>query len=189
MFFIKTFQYTFDYTRNQLIDIVDNYVFNEQKNEKEIFKLLIQGYTCEQISKIVSSSPSTIKRRRAQLFYKLDKFLQERGEINLNKIKTNDARNPVRYSVYVLIFPNHKMYVGQTQNVKQRWSNGNGYRDNKRMYKDIVRYGWNSILKNIVYTDLSYTQSIYKEKELTLLYKTYIPKLGYNRIIGNGDKR
>ena len=42
-FYLKRFEYTFNYTRNQLIDIVDNYVFNEQKNKKEL-TLLYKTY-------------------------------------------------------------------------------------------------------------------------------------------------
>jgi len=187
-FIIKKFEYKFRYTRKQLIDILNNFVFDVDKKEKEIFELLIKGYNCEQIADATNLSTSTIKRRRASLFNSLDKFLQQDGELNINNIKTGNVNRIADYSVYILIFPNHKMYVGQTQNTKQRWNNGNGYKDNPKMHRDIMKYGWSNILKVVPYTNLSYKQSITIERELTLLYKTYNRKYGYNRRIGTGAK-
>ena len=85
------------------------------------------------------------------------------------------------YKVYIhtnLI--NGKKYVGITQQTeKERWSNGNGYRENKKFYKDIQKYGWNDGFSHeIIKENISY-------KEARTLEKFYISKYdsvleGYN---------
>lgn len=85
------------------------------------------------------------------------------------------------YKVYIhtnLI--NGKKYVGITQQAeKERWSNGNGYRENKKFYKDIQKYGWNDGFSHeIIKENISY-------KEARTLEKFYISKYdsvleGYN---------
>ena len=43
-------------------------------------------------------------------------------------------------------------YIGQTSkdNPKQRWSNGNGYRDNPFFFADIQKYGWDAFSHEII---------------------------------------
>ena len=48
--------------------IVNTFVFNENKKEKEIFDMLVRGKTCEQIANEIGYSPTTIKRRRRYLY-------------------------------------------------------------------------------------------------------------------------
>lgn len=187
--FMKKFEYKFNYNQKELSKIIDGFVFNSQNREKDIFYLLVKGYTCEQISNKIGFSETTIKRRRADLFNRINDFLKYDVCVKLDNAKEDDLKDKIKYCVYVLIFPNHKMYIGQTKNTKQRWNNGIGYKENKRMYKDIVKYGWENILKHIAYSNLSYQQSLEKEKELIIQYDTINPRLGYNRDIGKGGKR
>lgn len=85
------------------------------------------------------------------------------------------------YKVYIHTnLVNGKKYVGITQQVeKERWSNGNGYRENKKFYKDIQKYGWNDGFSHeIIKENISY-------KEARTLEKFYISKYdsvlkGYN---------
>ena len=85
------------------------------------------------------------------------------------------------YKVYIhtnLI--NGKKYIGITQqSEKERWNNGNGYRENKKFYKDIQKYGWNDGFSHeTIKENISY-------KEARTLEKFYISKYdsvlkGYN---------
>lgn len=85
------------------------------------------------------------------------------------------------YKVYIHTnLLNGKKYVGITQQAeKERWSNGNGYRENKKFYKDIQKYGWNDGFSHeIIKENISY-------KEARTLEKFYISKYdsvlkGYN---------
>lgn len=70
---------------------------------------------------------------------------------------------------------NHKKYVGITKvSEKTRWSNGNGYKANKKFYQDIQKYGWeNGFSHEIIEDNISY-------KEARSLEKYYITK--YNSV-------
>lgn len=83
--------------------------------------------------------------------------------------------------VYMLTFPNKKVYIGQTTNPIYRWNNGNGYKYNTEMYNDILYYGWKNITKTILYKDLTRGEARRKEKELIVLYKSNQAPFGYNR--------
>lgn len=86
------------------------------------------------------------------------------------------------YKVYLLTFPNDKIYIGITsQEEKNRWKDGNGYIENQIMFNDILKYGWKNVKKNILYKDLQYEEAREKEKELIIHYKSHIKKYGYNR--------
>lgn len=170
---MKTFQYKFNLDSNVYKTIIDTITFNEHKKEKEILDMLVKGKTCEQIAMEVGYSTTTIKRRRKDIYEKIKSF-------------TNNTIEPIQknisFVVYILIFPNNKVYVGQTCDTKTRWfGNGIGYKQNKEMYKDIQEYGWENITKRIMFKNLTLQQSLDKEKEMIIHYKSNIPKYGYNK--------
>ena len=60
--------------------------------------------------------------------------------------QTVEKSSSPKWYVYVHLFPNGKFYVGMTgNNPKQRWQKGDGYKQQKRMYYAIKKYGWNNI--------------------------------------------
>ena len=90
----------------------------------------------------------------------------------------------ITYCVYKHTFPNNKIYIGISQHPVSRWRNGYGYRKQPCMFNAIIKYGWNNIKHEILYTDLSKEEAEEKEIELIAMYKSNNKKYGYN--IANG---
>lgn len=88
------------------------------------------------------------------------------------------------YIVYKHTTPNNKIYIGITkQNITRRWQNGLGYRG-QLFFKAILKYGWDNIKHEILYTNLSKEDAEKKEIELIKKYKSNQKEYGYN--IDNG---
>lgn len=77
--------------------------------------------------------------------------------VNRIKDKISELKNlgDLSYKVYIHIFPNGKKYVGVCQFCKDRWNSGLGYCDNKEMYDDIQKYGWENIEHKILFETTS----------------------------------
>lgn len=89
------------------------------------------------------------------------------------------------YCVYKHTVPNGKVYIGITSvNPLTRWSNGHGYKDNKRFWKDIILYGWLNIRHEILYDGLTVYKARDTEARLIYEYQSYKKKCGYNRDAG-----
>lgn len=85
------------------------------------------------------------------------------------------------YKVYKHTFPNKKVYIGITsQNPKQRWANGKGYMQNRRMYRNILKYGWENIEHEILFDGLTQEEAFEKEIELITKYNSTDFAKGYN---------
>lgn len=80
---------------------------------------------------------------------------------------------------------NGLIYIGITsKKLHIRWSSG--YRNNKRLYEDIIKYGEQNFLKEVLFKNLSFEEASKKEVELIISYKATNPNIGYNiRIIGS----
>ena len=91
------------------------------------------------------------------------------------------------YSIYVHTLPNGKKYVGCTgmEPVKRFGNNGCNYRSNKKLYNDILLFGWNNIQHQVLETAKDKKIDIEIEKYYTLLFRTNEPEFGYNICIGN----
>lgn len=95
----------------------------------------------------------------------------------------------LKYIVYKHTFPNHKVYIGITsqQNPYVRWGkSGGGYRNHYPIWYAIQKYGWNNILHEIIFDDLTEDDAKKKEVELIKFYNSTDYKYGYN-ISPGGD--
>ena len=73
-----------------------------------------------------------------------------------DKLETN-------YSVYQHVTPDGMYYFGQTQNVKQRWSNnGAGYKETA-LYPYIEKYGWDNIQHIVLFKDQTRENALWIE--------------------------
>lgn len=85
------------------------------------------------------------------------------------------------YTVYMHKFPNGKVYIGITSlSTNARWQYGNGYRNQKLMYKAIKKYGWKNIEHIVLYKDVPAEEAYEKEKQFIHEYNSCNPKYGYN---------
>lgn len=83
--------------------------------------------------------------------------------------------------VYKHIFPNGKVYIGQTKflDYARRWSGGYGYM-NQPVFNAIQKYGWENIKHEILYADNVECSELRREAEYIKQYKADDPKYGYN---------
>ena len=86
------------------------------------------------------------------------------------------------YTVYMLIFPDGKRYVGLTrQKPEKRWRCGQGYRNQTLVYKAIQEAGgWEKVKHEVVVENVSIEVGKEKEKELIKKYHTQDFEYGYN---------
>ena len=89
------------------------------------------------------------------------------------------------YTVYMHIFPNGKKYIGITsqEDVEKRWQNGFGYKS-QFVFLAIVKFGWDNVEHQILFTGLSKDEAEEKERKLIELYETNDYLNAYN--IANG---
>ena len=91
------------------------------------------------------------------------------------------------YTVYKHTSPCGKVYIGITRDSPQhRWKGGHGYVSNVHFFRAIQRYGWASFEHKILFTGLSESEAIQKERELIALFNSTDPTKGYNRDPGGG---
>ena len=92
----------------------------------------------------------------------------------------------MKYSVYMHIFPNNKVYIGITTktNMRERWRKGKGYSHNNLMMKAINKYGWENIEHKILYTDLDEQKAREIEIQLIKEYNSTDSNYGYNLSTG-----
>lgn len=91
------------------------------------------------------------------------------------------------FTVYMLVVPNGKRYVGMTrQNLQYRFGNGTGWAHNKQLTSDIREYGWDNIERIVCCENLTLDEACVLETELIREFNTTNPENGYNRTAG-GD--
>lgn len=167
--------------------IMDKIPFIDDR-EKHIYILLSIGNTSLNIAKRLGVKLDDVLFDRDNLFKKINLFL---GPNFINTVhgcvtqckEINDNKKELLFSVYVLTFPDKKVYVGVSCDVNKRWSNGHGYKQNKAMHQAIIDCGWDNVKKEILYVDLPYDDAREKEKALILEHKSCDKQYGYNRAI------
>ena len=89
------------------------------------------------------------------------------------------------YSVYKHTCPNGKVYIGITcRDPEERWKNGRGYQKGILFRNAIDKYGWENILHEILYINLTKEEAEQKEIELIAKYQSNNKEFGYN--VANG---
>lgn len=85
------------------------------------------------------------------------------------------------YTVYKHTTPCGKVYIGITkQNPVKRWLNGKGYQKQEYFYNAILKYGWDNIKHEILFSGLTRSAAEQKEKELICQYDSTNRLKGYN---------
>ena len=75
------------------------------------------------------------------------------------------------YCVYIHYFPNGKYYVGISRSLQTRWNHdGKAYRENKKMYEAIQKYGWKNVRHRVICANLTKEEAFAIEKTLIRLY-------------------
>lgn len=94
-----------------------------------------------------------------------------------------EFRNLVGYKLYRHTSPSGKVYIGITRtSVYARWNRGRGYRECKAFYNAILKYGWNNIKHEVLFTNLEGDKAKKLEIELVRHYKS----LGISYNISDG---
>ena len=172
---ISNYKYEFDPEMYKYI--LSTNILNKKKDEPKIFKSLVAGYSAKEIAKRYHYAESTIWNRRRDIYQKTKKYMK--GTLS-EKQKENILKG-IKFKVYLLTFPNNKVYVGMSSDVEKRWNDGKGYSKQKDVYEAIINYGWNNIKKEILFEDLSMKEARNKEKEMIKYYDSMNKQKGYNR--------
>lgn len=87
-----------------------------------------------------------------------------------------------KYCVYEHVFPNGKRYIGITGDIEKRWRDGEGYSKQAKIYRAIMKFGWENIEHNVIMDNLTIKQA--QELEMYLIKTLGTIKNGYNVSIG-----
>lgn len=91
------------------------------------------------------------------------------------------------FKVYKHTAPNGKVYIGITsQPVERRWQHGYGYAGNEHFTRAIMKYGWDNIRHEVLFTGLDMEIAVQLEKYFIVEYCAFDPAFGYNKDIGGG---
>lgn len=87
-----------------------------------------------------------------------------------------------KYKVYKHTVPDGRVYIGITcqKNPKRRFDRGRGYKNNIHFFRFILKNGWDCIVSEILYDNLSKEEAEAKEIELIAFYDSTNPKKGFN---------
>lgn len=84
------------------------------------------------------------------------------------------------YYIYRHILPDGLSYIGKTKNIEKRYQNGKGYKKCPKFYKAIVKYGWDNIKHEILYTIDDECKARGLEKDMIEKYDSI--ENGYNSV-------
>ena len=93
------------------------------------------------------------------------------------------------YCLYKHESPNGKVYIGITsQKPLQRWSCGNGYKNNSYFTRAIKKYGWDNFKHEIIFENLTKEDAKRLEIEYIKKFKSNMRRYGYNISSGGESK-
>lgn len=99
-----------------------------------------------------------------------------------NKCKNYNYADMNNCSVYVLRFPDGKVYVGMTARpVEDRWRCGQGYHLSQTLHDEIMRVGWENIVTEVVASGLSWDDALNIEDNWIGKLNADNPDRGYNK--------
>ena len=134
------------------------------------------GLRAGKISEIIAGKTSLKSKDYEKVVAGIIAFKKE-----IEKIEIDEELPTDNYSIYVHIFPNDKRYYGISQYPEGRWGKqGEGYRNQKRMWAAIEEFGWGNIKHEIIMTNLTRQSALMIEEALINQYKTNVPACGYN---------
>ena len=88
-----------------------------------------------------------------------------------------------KWCLYRHTSPSGKVYVGITSKpILRRWNNGNGYRTCKNFWRAILKYGWDNIIHEVLFDQLSEERA--KQLEISII--SHYKGLGISYNITNG---
>lgn len=94
-----------------------------------------------------------------------------------------EFRNLKGYKLYRHTSPSGKVYIGITStSVYARWNKGRGYKECNAFYNAIIKYGWDNIKHEVLFSNLSREQAERLEIEIIAHYK----RLGISYNISDG---
>lgn len=158
--------YNFEFNEKEKENLLNNINFTNR--QKEILLLLINNVPRKDLILYINCSARTIQYEIKKISEKIISF------------KTN--KKIEYYNVYMHIFPNGKKYVGVCKNLSQRWGScGLPYRNNIKMYKDIMKYGWNNIKHEILLTTSDSFKAKKLETKIIEIFDLTNDKKGYNK--------
>lgn len=87
------------------------------------------------------------------------------------------------YCIYKHTSPSGKSYIGMTKQGEKRFGkDGNGYKNQKKFYNAIKKYGWNNFQHEIIEDHLSFEQACFGEQMYIEIYDSI--DNGYNIYVG-----
>jgi len=104
---------------------------------------------------------------------KINSVMRIRGE-------ENKCPNDKKYTVYMHVFPDKKVYIGLTEKtLRDAWSNGHAYRSSS-LSNAIESYGWDNVKHYIIYECSDKGKADTAKAFAIKSRRSYIPKYGYN---------
>lgn len=113
----------------------------------------------------------------------IEKYAKQLEELEVIK----NSKHTGNYSVYMHVTPENKLYIGMTQNTKQRYGyKGNGYREQTEFIKTIKKYDFSNIDHRVIASNLSKEEAEKLEHEAIVMLNTQAN--GYNKNDGGSGR-
>lgn len=132
----------------------------------------------------------TLEQAKSRKIYYIKKYHSVSSGLNSKKDFSGKdyIKGKGNYCVYLHISPNHKYYVGITSKKypKDRWGkNGIGYKEQKKFYRAILKYGWDNFEHKILKRGLDEESALFLEQQYIFEYNSV--ENGYNVLYGYED--